>query len=568
MRKLFTYVLVAAAAMAGFTSCSDDDNNDPQLFELPAESKTMTPSNGLTFVSNGQSLSDVTLQYVPAADGKSAILDIFGSNASRAASRAESPVIVPGDVLPGAASVSINVTPKFEADRATFEGDAESTYCTFHYDGTITATTIQVNFTNIVMKNGVIISTLTFTDADVDHMLELTYNGAPLMGKTVSFKPDASDFKRAVLTLAGQALDLTDLLATAQLPVDLSKLSKIQTPGVIPGTSSFELPVVLGDDNTFSGSAETAFVTFNYEGQVASEKLVFNITEAKLKNAPLSENKWYVPHYFYNEDTWEYEGNPVHFVWESSAKFNIDLGGLVLPFPPADLVGIMLQMGLIPQDDNETASITQMISRSLKTIEFHPDGNIIAGYVENGKVGGPVIQSPAGLAQYVIASDGTLLLYLNPQAIIMNVMKAQNEAAKSRAIDFSKYQATIDGLAEMLARCVSEGFPITYANGIYKAATEEGEDSEFINTDDNLSVYANTEFILPILKAVAPIFNDEEVRQTIMNLAGQNEDFAAMAPMLDGILKSVPDVVEGTTKIEAGIILTKNEPIVSETPAE
>ena len=114
----------------------------------------------------------------------------------------------------------------------------------------------------------------------------------------------------------------------------------------------------------------------------------------------------------------------------------------------------------------------------------------------------------------------------------------------------------------------SEGFPITYANDIYKAATEEGGDSEFINTDDNLSVYANTEFILPILKAVAPIFNDEEVRQTIMNLAGQNEDFAAMAPMLDGILKSVPDVVEGTTKIEAGIILTKNEPIVSETPAE
>ena len=50
------------------------------------------------------------------------------------------------------------------------------------------------------------------------------------MGKTVSFKPDASDFKRAVLTLAGQALDLTDLLATAQLPVDLSKLSRYRHP--------------------------------------------------------------------------------------------------------------------------------------------------------------------------------------------------------------------------------------------------------------------------------------------------------------------------------------------------
>ena len=182
--------MLVAATIAGFTSCSDD-NDDPKLFELPAETKTMTPANGLTFVSNGQSLSDVTLQYVPAADGKSAILDIFGSNASRAdVSRAENPVIAPGDVLPGAASVSINVTPKFEADRATFEGDAESTYCTFHYNGAITATTIQVNLTNIVMKNGVIISDLTFTDSDVDHMLELTYNGSPLVGKMIGFSPE------------------------------------------------------------------------------------------------------------------------------------------------------------------------------------------------------------------------------------------------------------------------------------------------------------------------------------------------------------------------------------------
>lgn len=556
--------MLVAATIAGFTSCSDD-NDDPKLFELPAETKTMTPANGLTFVSNGQSLSDVTLQYVPAADGKSAILDIFGSNASRAdVSRAENPVIAPGDVLPGAASVSINVTPKFEADRATFEGDAESTYCTFHYDGAITATTIQVNLTNIVMKNGVIISDLTFTDSDVDHMLELTYNGSPLVGKMIGFSPDASDYKRAVLTLAGQTLDLSDLLKTAQLPVDLSKIAQIPTPGVLPGTPSFELPVTLGEGNSFSGSAETDFITFKYEGTVATEKLVLNITEAKLKNAPLSANKWYVPQYFYNEDTWEYEGNPVHFVWESGAVFNIDLGGWVLPLPPASLVGMMLQMGLIPQEDG-AASITQMLSRSLKTIEFKADGNIVAGYVDKGIVGGPVIQSPTGLAQYVVATDGTILLYLNPQAIIMNVMKAQNEAAKSRAIDFSKYQATIDGLAEMLVKCVNEGFPITYTNGIYKAPEEGEESGSFINTDENVSVYAGTEFILPLLKAIAPIFNDEEVRQAIMDLAGQNEDFASMAPMLDGILKALPEVVEKTTKIEAGLILTKNEPNV---PAE
>lgn len=555
--------MLAAAVIAGFTSCSDD-NDEPKLFELPEEMKTMTPASGLTMISNGQSLSDVTLLYTPAPDGKTATLVIEGSNAEVGKSRADNPVIAPGDVLPGTATVILNITPKFEADRATFEGDSETTYCTFHYNGTITATTINVNFTNIVMKNGVIFSTLSFTDSDVDHMLELTYNAAPLMGKMVTFKPDSSNLTKGVLTLAGQTLDLSDLLKTAQLPVDLSKIAQIPTPGVLPGTPSFELPVTLGEGNSFSGSAETDFITFKYEGTVATEKLVLNITEAKLKNAPLSANKWYVPQYFYNEDTWEYEGNPVHFIWESGAVFNIDLGGWALPLPPASLVGMMLQMGLIPQEDG-AASITQMLSRSLKTIEFKADGNIVAGYVDKGIVGGPVIQSPTGLAQYVVAADGTLLLYLNPQAIIMNVMKAQNEAAKSRAIDFSKYQATIDGLAEMLVKCVNEGFPITYTNGIYKAPEKGEESGSYINTDENVSVYAGTEFILPLLKAIAPIFNDEEVRQAIMDLAGQNEDFASMAPMLDGILKALPEVVEKTTKIEAGLILTKNEPNV---PAE
>ena len=117
----------------------------------------------------------------------------------------------------------------------------------------------------------------------------------------------------------------------------------------------------------------------------------------------------------------------------------------------------------------------------------------------------------------------------------------------------------------MLVKCVNEGFPITYTNGIYKAPEKEEESGSFINTDENVSVYAGTEFILPLLKAIAPIFNDEEVRQAIMDLAGQNEDFASMAPMLDGILKALPEVVEKTTKIEAGLILTKNEPNV---PAE
>ena len=54
--------MLVAATIAGFTSCSDD-NDEPKLFELPEEMKTMTPASGLTMISNGQSLSDVTLLY-------------------------------------------------------------------------------------------------------------------------------------------------------------------------------------------------------------------------------------------------------------------------------------------------------------------------------------------------------------------------------------------------------------------------------------------------------------------------------------------------------------------------
>lgn len=533
--------MLVAATIAGFTSCSDD-NDEPKLFELPEEMKTMTPASGLTMISNGQSLSDVTLLYTPAPDGKTATLVIEGSNAEVGKSRADNPVIAPGDVLPGTATVILNITPKFEADRATFEGDSESTYCTFHYDGNITSTTINVNFTNIVMKNGVIFSTLSFTDSDVDHMLELTYNAAPLMGKMVTFKPDSSNLTKGILTLAGQTLDLSDLLKTAQLPVDLSKIAKIPTPGVLPGTPSFDLPVVLGEGNSFSGAAETDFVTFKYEGTVATEKLVLNITEAKLKNAPLSESKWYVP-----VMNTSYENDPLHLIWESDSAVKIELfPGFNMDMPIASILGITCRLQILPDGENK-ASVTAMLSRALKSVDFGADGNITAGYVDKGIVGGPVIESPAGLAQYVMASDSTLLLFLNPQAIIMDVMKAQNQAAKSRAIDFSKFQSTIDAVAEMLMKCVVEGIPVQY--------TIPEDDTE------HMSVYLPTEFVKPLLMAVSPVFQDEEVVNTIINLASSDPDFGSMSGMLGGAIKSLPDVIEGTTKVELGINLVKTEPV-------
>lgn len=107
-------------------------------------------------------------------------------------------------------------------------------------------------------------------------------------GKLVKFTPKGDS--KAEITLEGEALNLTDLIAGASSKADDNTLL-LPTPGVIPGSPSVTIPVTLegtADDCTFKGSGDTEYCTFNYTGSVNADKLTFSLTDVKLKNASIA----------------------------------------------------------------------------------------------------------------------------------------------------------------------------------------------------------------------------------------------------------------------------------------
>lgn len=529
MKVKFLFMAATVGVMSLFTGCSDDDNS----FKLPDTSRTLTTSSGFRLSTDGKSLSDAKVDYVPgASDAVTLRIE------STAPARSDIPELGQGDILPGTRSVSLTFVPTMEPDRAIFEGTVESTYCVASYSGYITDTEISVAFSNIVMNDGVLTGTITYTDTDIEHMLEMTYSGAPLMGKSVIFSANPNDYKTVTLTMSGSPLDFSSLAGALEGPIGqiIGMLPEggVPTPGVFPGSPTFELPVVLGDGNKFNGQGQTDFVTFKYQGIVASDKMEIALTDVKLMNPALSDTKWNVPVMDEN-----YQHDPIKMTWDADSVFKIELApNFVLPLPASTIVGLMLRMGIIPTDGGNV-SVTQMLSAALKSIEFQADGNIVAEYVDEGDPTNPLTKSPINIAQYVVVSESQMLLYLNPQAIIMNAMASQQ--ARSRAgLDLSAFQAVIGNLMTGIVPMVQKGFPISYK--------KDG---------DNLQVYLGTEFLLPILKTIAPVFNNEEVVKAIIELAGKNEDFSSMAPMLGGILKSLPDVINTTKTIEIGLNLEK-----------
>lgn len=531
MKKFFHYLLLSVAMVVTFTACSDDD--DP-YFQLP---ETLQ-GKAVTIISNGNNLSDAQCIYSLGADHKTVTLNIFGTAAGKAEAASDVPAIAPGYILPGCADVTLTFAPEITETGASYEGQGTSTYCTYTYRVTFTEAAVTVEFKDIVMNSGLILSEITYTDSDVDHLLELTYNGAPMMGKIVKYAPAENEYDKAVITLSGATLDLTDMLETvsASLPLDLSKLKTIPTPGVFPGSVSTDLTITIGSDGSFSGQGETEFLTFKYSGTATASKMALNITEATLKNTAIT-GKYDVP-----VMTDDYQNDPIHLVWESSAELKIMeiMPGVAFSLPPGSLIGIALRLGLIPNGD-ENVSVTAMLSAALKTVTFQPDGNIVAEYVDKANPANPATQSPANLAHYVVAADGQILVFLNPQAIIMTVM---NQASKSRAdgtLDLSKFQGIIDELAPSLVALVQNGAPLQY--------TAAGDD---------LSVYLGTDFLLPILKPVAPVMASQEVIDILVANVGDMEMMGMpIASILPNILKSLPDVVDGTTKIEMGINFQK-----------
>lgn len=361
----------------------------------------------------------------------------------------------------------------------------------------------------------------TFTG---ENGLQLTYNGAPMPGKKVTFTPDATNAQKATLRLEGE-FDLNGILGKAKSAAAREDVSMPTAPGVLPGSPVVTLPVDLtinGDQCSFAGTSETDYCTFSYKGEVSAGAMELDLSEVKLKNAKLAGMTWKLEPY---DETNPNETDPIYLVWEAEKK--------VLGFMPIESVlKIALCMDLIAAGADNKISATDMLGTVLQDVTFMEDGNIVATYKDAANGGTEWTKSPVNLAQYVVENDNQMKVFLNPAAIIAAVNNA------GRAVDV---QAVIQQAIQMLYPMLVNGVPVAFGQ-----------------TDDALSVYLNTELLLPLLKTlVVPLLSDEEVVAMLVELMKKDPDFGEMAGLAKPTLKAFPEIIESTTKVEIGLNFVK-----------
>lgn len=367
-----------------------------------------------------------------------------------------------------------------------------------------------------------------FTDATG---LTLSYNGNPVIGKTVTFTPDQKDANKGTLLINS----VFNPNAIPGLPEGLA--TELPGPGVLPGSPDTSIEISLDGKGAFSGNAESEYVTYKYAGTLDSKTLKLDITEAKLKDTAIV-GVWGLPPYVADEWTGEISSTPIYAVWESTA----DIDFLGSPNKPQAILNLLMAMPLL---NDMTARIPDALLAALKNINFQDDGNVIASYadIDASDLGAgkefTYQNSPANLAQYVLLPGNNMRFFLNPQAI------AQFEAEKATKADGDTPIVDINNLLgnvmAQVSPMLSAGVPMRYA------------------LDGNgLRVYLDTEVLLPLLKQnVLPLLRDEKVINALVALVSADESMGFIAALLPGMLKSVGDVIEGTTKLEIGLNLTK-----------
>ena len=361
----------------------------------------------------------------------------------------------------------------------------------------------------------------TFTG---ENGLQLTYNGAPMPGKKVTFTPDATNAQKATLRLEGE-FDLNGILGKAKSAAAREEVSMPTAPGVLPGSSVVTLPVDLtinGDQCSFAGTSETDYCTFSYKGEVSAGAMELALSEVKLKNAKLAGMTWKLKPYDKEDPN---ETDPIYLVWEAEKK--------VFDFLPIESVlKLALRMELIAAGADHKVSATEMLGTVLQDVTFMEDGNIVATYKDAANGGTEWTKSPVNLAQYVVENDNQIKVFLNPAAIIAAVNNA------GRAVDV---QTVIQQTIQMLYPMLVNGVPVA-----------------FEQTEDALSVYLNTELLLPLLKTlVVPLLSDEEVVAMLVELMKKDPDFSEMADLAEPMLKAFPEIIESTTKVEIGLNFVK-----------
>lgn len=355
--------------------------------------------------------------------------------------------------------------------------------------------------------------------------LQLMYNGQPMLGQKVKFTPNGD---KATLTIQSD-FDLSGLIGgKADLPLQL------QGPGLLPGTPELTLHVDLkvnGDQCSFEGAGEAEYCTYEYQGTVSKGSLNLQFNNVKLKDTSFA-GKWDLTKFSYTTGPWgdsidEVTASPIHIVWESEKGVNMGIPGWDMPVQ--SILDIALRMPLIPAGDKKVTA-PQMLNTVLKDVTFQEDGNIVATYTDVKDSAAGWQTSPVNLAQYVVVDARTIRVFLNPVAIMAQV--------KQRSMSIPN--EVITGAIQQLLPLLKNGVPVAYR--------AEG---------DQRTVFLDKGFLQPLLQStVAPLFKNEDFVKEMIEAMKKVEGMGELAPMAEPVLKSLPDIIETTTKLEVGLNFT------------
>lgn len=385
-------------------------------------------------------------------------------------------------------------------------------------------------FTSCSDDDEKVVNPIPQTTFNSENGLQLTYNGAPLLGKKVTFTPDATEATKATLRLEGE-FDLAGILKGQR-----SNMTSPTGPGVFPGSPVTTLSVDLsinGNQCTFSGVSETEYCTFSYAGKVTAGTMDLSFTDVTLKNTALAGTVWKPTPLANTEDGGMDE--PIHFVWKSGTKAAIEIFGPPSEIEINDLLLLALRFPLFDDGSGDRVSVEQMLCSVLKDVTLGADGNIVATYMDAANGGTEWVTSPSNMAQYVVTGDNQLLLFLNPQAIMANV---DNVEKSVRTVD----------VGAILQQAIAELYPMLI-NGVPLTYTKEG---------NRMKVFLGTDLLLPLMKnIVAPLFEDEEFLNMVIEAMKSDPQFGGMAGMMVPTLKLLPEIIKNTTQLEIGLDLTQ-----------
>lgn len=386
-------------------------------------------------------------------------------------------------------------------------------------------------FTSCSDDDEKVVNPIPQTTFNSENGLQLTYNGAPLLGKKVTFTPDATEATKATLRLEGE-FDLSGILKGQR-----SNMTSPTGPGVFPGSPVTTLSVDLsinGNQCTFSGVSETEYCTFSYAGKVTAGTMDLSFTDVTLKNTALAGTVW-KPTPLANTENGGMD-EPIHFVWKSGTKAAIEIfPGYPSEIKINDLLLLALRFPLFDDGSGDRVSVEQMLCSVLKDVTLGADGNIVATYMDAANGGTEWVTSPSNMAQYVVTGDNQLLLFLNPQAIMANV---DNVEKSVRTVD----------VGAILQQAIAELYPMLI-NGVPLTYTKEG---------NRMKVFLGTDLLLPLMKnIVAPLFEDEEFLNMVIEAMKSDPQFGGMAGMMVPTLKLLPEIIKNTTQLEIGLDLTQ-----------